>query len=140
MPGKGLSTNDYTTEEKTKLGNLPTNPVQSISMNGGTPQTPTNGNVNINVQAGEQVSVIQPANPDGTFIIRVGSTDYTINLNHNHDGMAKLAKFVASNPPASMANDTIYVQVDNIATPNETESIWWCGMEFVGGGRDTTPR
>ena len=47
--GKGLSTNDYTTEEKTKLAGLPTNPVQSISVNGGTPQTPTNGNVNIEV-------------------------------------------------------------------------------------------
>ena len=45
--GKGLSTNDYTTEDKTKLSGLPTNPVQSISVNGGTPQTPTNGNVNV---------------------------------------------------------------------------------------------
>lgn len=53
--GKGLSTNDYTTAEKTKLGSLPTNPVQTISVNGGTPQSPVNGNVNISVEgaAGE---------------------------------------------------------------------------------------
>ena len=47
VAGKGLSTNDYTTEDKTKLGNLPTNPVQSISVNGQTQQKDTNGNVNV---------------------------------------------------------------------------------------------
>lgn len=60
--GKGLSTNDYTTEDKTKLGNLPTADhlaqqlggkandnavIKSISVNGGIPQTPNNGNVNV---------------------------------------------------------------------------------------------
>jgi len=40
--------------EHTKLQNLPSNPVQSISVNGGAAQTPQNGNVNIQVQAGAQ--------------------------------------------------------------------------------------
>lgn len=53
--GKGLSTNDYTTADKRKLGSLPTNPVQTISVNGGTPSSPVNGNVDISVEgaAGE---------------------------------------------------------------------------------------
>lgn len=54
VSGKGLSTNDYTTEDKTKLAGLPTNPVTSISVNGQSPQTPNNGNVNLVVQAGAQ--------------------------------------------------------------------------------------
>lgn len=54
VSGKGLSTNDYTTEDKTKLAGLPTNPVTSISVNGQTAQTPTNGNVNLVIEAGAQ--------------------------------------------------------------------------------------
>jgi len=50
VTGKGLSTNDYTTEDKNKLANLPTNPVQSVTING-TTHTPTNGIVDLgNVQ------------------------------------------------------------------------------------------
>lgn len=47
--GKGLSSNDYTTADKTKLQNLPTNPVTSISVNGQTSQTPQNGNVDLQI-------------------------------------------------------------------------------------------
>ena len=81
-------------------------------------------------------------NQDGTFVIHVGSTDYTINLNHTHEGMAKLEKFVASNPPASMADDTIYALVDDATDPTEIQSLWIAGLEFVGGGgaADDTPK
>jgi hypothetical protein len=54
VTGKGLSTNDYTDAEQTKLAGLPTNPVTSISVNGQTPQTPNNGNVNLVIEAGAQ--------------------------------------------------------------------------------------
>jgi len=46
--------NNYTDAEKTKLTGLPTNPVTSISVNGDTPQTPNNGNVNLVIEAGAQ--------------------------------------------------------------------------------------
>ena len=49
VPGKGLSTNDYTTEDKTKLTELPTNPVQSITVNGTAQSKDASGNVNIEV-------------------------------------------------------------------------------------------
>ena len=49
VPGKGLSTNDYTTEDKTKLANLPSNPVQSVTINGTAQTKDTNGNVNVSV-------------------------------------------------------------------------------------------
>lgn len=136
--GKGLSTNDYTTEDKTKLAGLPTNPVQSISVNGTAQSKDTNGNVNIEVSGGSQVTVT--TNNDGTFTIHAGDNDYTINLNHMHEDMVKLEKFVESNPPASMTDDTIYVQVNNLTTPTEIEALYIFGLEFTGGVPDTTPK
>ena len=68
--GKGLSTNDYTTADKTKLGSLPTNPVQTISVNGGTPSSPVNGNVNISVEGGGSVESVT-----------VSGTKYTPDIN-----------------------------------------------------------
>ena len=68
--GKGLSTEDYTTAEKSKLGALPTKAeldaslaeagkVKTVSVNGGTPAQPdAQGNVNIEVGGG---SSIEPA-------------------------------------------------------------------------------
>lgn len=62
VSGKGLSTNDYTTDEKSKLGNLPTadqltqqmnskanstEVIKSISVNGTAQQKDANGNVNV---------------------------------------------------------------------------------------------
>lgn len=52
VTGKGLSTNDYTTEEKNKLGNIAAgaqvNVIEAITVNN-TAVTPTNKTVNINV-------------------------------------------------------------------------------------------
>ena len=52
--GKGLSTNDYTTAEKTKLGGIATgaqvNTLESISVNG-TSQTITNKNIDLTIPA-----------------------------------------------------------------------------------------
>lgn len=78
---------------------------------------------------------------DGTVDINVKDDTYTINLNHTHEGMAKLEKFVESNPPASMTDDKIYVQVDDITTPTTIESLWLFGLQFAGGGSidDGTP-
>lgn len=51
--GKGLSSNDYTTAEKTKLAGIAEGAtanmgtVQTVSVNGGTPVQPVNGNVNL---------------------------------------------------------------------------------------------
>ena len=66
VTGYGLSKNDYTDAEKTKLADLPTNPVTSISVNGGAAQTPSNGNVNLVVETGGETVVI---NSDGANIV-----------------------------------------------------------------------
>lgn len=73
-------------------------------------------------------------NQDGTFVIHVGETDYTINLNHTHEGMAKLVKCTEATLPQTLADDTIYVQVDNLTTPTEIEALHIFGLEFTGGG------
>lgn len=81
---------------------------------------------------GGEVSVT--TNQDGTFVIHVGDTDYTINLNHTHENMAKIVKCTEATKPATMDNDTIYVQVDNATTPTEIECLYLFGIEFAGGG------
>lgn len=55
VTGYGLSKNDYTDADKAAVATIPSKAndnvvVKSISVNGQTPQTPTQGNVNINVQ------------------------------------------------------------------------------------------
>ena len=141
-----------TQSEKDKLDNLPTadqlttqlgekansnEVVKSITVNGQAAPKDQNGNVNIEVEGGEQVSVIQPANPDGTFIIRVGSTDYTVNLNHTHEEMVKLEKYTEATMPQTKDDDTIYVQVDDVTTPQAIEALYIFGLEFTGGVPDT---
>jgi len=71
-------------------------------------------------------------NQDGTFTIRVGSTDYTINLNHTHPGMAKLVVCEESDLPSTLDNSTIYAITDSGET--EIEKLIIRGMEFTGGG------
>ena len=66
--GKGLSTNDYTTEEKTKLSGIESgaevNIIESISING-TPQPITNKNIDIIVSgSGGSYSTITPSDID----------------------------------------------------------------------------
>lgn len=71
-------------------------------------------------------------NQDGTFTIHVGETDYTINLSHTHQNMAKLE--IVDEEPSDPALDTIYALVDNAEQPGEIQSLWIAGLEFVGGG------
>ena len=73
-----------------------------------------------------------PATPDGTFTLNVGSNEYSINLNHTHENMAKLE--IVDEEPSNPALDTIYAQVDDADTPTEIQSLWIAGLEFVGGG------
>lgn len=149
--GKGLSTNDYTTEDKAKLGNLPTADqltqqlggkandnavVKSISVNGTAQTKDGNGNVNIEVEGGglskEDISV--ETQGDGTVDINVAGETYTINLNHTHENMAKLVVCEESDLPSTLDMGTIYAQVDDAETPTEIQSLWIAGLEFVGGG------
>ena len=69
VSGKGLSTNDYTTEEKTKLGNIESgaevNVIETITVNG-TAQTVTNKTVNIPVPSTENLA---PTNHASTTTI-----------------------------------------------------------------------
>lgn len=81
---------------------------------------------------GGEVSVT--TNEDGTFVIHVGDTDYTINLNHTHENMAKIVKCTEATLPQTLDNDTIYVQVDNATTPTDIECLYLFGLEFTGGG------
>ena len=71
-------------------------------------------------------------NQDGTFVIHVGETDYTINLNHTHEGMAKLVVDTAANLPdaSEMESDTIYGELDD----GEIATIYLGGYPFYGGG------
>ena len=71
---------------------------------------------------------------DGTVDINIKDDTYTINLNHTHEGMAKLVKCTEATLPQTMADDTIYVQVDNLTTPSEIEALHIFGLEFTGGG------
>ena len=71
---------------------------------------------------------------DGTVDVDVKNDTYTINLNHTHEGMVKLVKCTEATLPQTMADDTIYVQVDNLTTPSEIEALHIFGLEFTGGG------
>lgn len=72
--GKGLSTNDFTNEEKTKLesisSNAEENVIESISVNG-TPQTITEKNVDLKVQALSLLDVY----PIGSIYMSVANTN-----------------------------------------------------------------
>lgn len=141
--GYGLSKNDYTDNDKTKLDNLPTADqlttqlgnkansseiIKGISVNGQTQSKDQNGNVNIEVQGGSEVTVTQPDPADGTFTINAGDNHYTIDLKHTHENMAKLQ--IVDEEPSDPELDTIYAVVED----DEIKSLWIAGLEFVGGG------
>lgn len=69
-------------------------------------------------------------NQDGTFVIHVGSTDYTINLNHTHEGMAKLVVCEESDLPSTLDEDTIY----GVEEDGEIAMLYVGGVPFYGGG------
>lgn len=71
---------------------------------------------------------------DGTVDIKVKDDIYTINLNHTHEGMAKLVVCEESDLPSTLDMDTIYAQVDNASSPTAIEKLWIAGVEFAGGG------
>jgi len=134
--GKSLMTD----AERTKLQNLPSDPVSSITVNGQAQQKDQNGNVNIEVQGGglskEDISV--ETQGDGTVDVNVKDDTYTINLNHTHENMAKLE--IVDEEPSNPALDTIYALVNDASDPTEIQSLWIAGLEFVGGGGDPEPR
>ena len=71
---------------------------------------------------------------DGTFTIHAGGNDYTVNLNHTHENMAKLIVCEESDLPSTLAKDTIYAQVNDADNPTEIEVLYIAGIEFAGGG------
>lgn len=79
---------------------------------------------------------------DGTVDVDVKNDNYTINLNHTHENMAKLIVCEESDLPSTLDPATIYAQVDDADTPTEIQSLWIAGLEFVGGGGvpDDEPR
>lgn len=197
-PGMGLSSNDYTTNEKNKLAGLSNYDDTSLqaavaslraaleALVGGAdvqgaidtfnevvafltgisssdtlaaklatlvPQArtinnkPLTGNITIGINdidglaaaiaaAGSGV-VSVTTNQDGTFVIHVGSTDYTINLNHTHENMAKLIVCEESDLPSTLDNSTIYAVVDDETEPMMIEKLVIRGLEFTGGVPDT---
>ena len=73
---------------------------------------------------------------DGTFTIHVGSSSYTVNLNHTHENMAKLIVCEESDLPSALDPATIYAITDSGET--EIEKLIIRGMEFAGGGGSST--
>lgn len=69
---------------------------------------------------------------DGTVDVDVKNDTYTINLNHTHEGMAKLVVDTAANLPdaSEMESDTIYGELDD----GEIATIYLGGYPFYGGG------
>ena len=91
VTGKGLSTNDYTDADKAAVGTIGSKAndnvvVKSISVNGQNPQTPTEGNVNINVQGVKGDDGITPhIGQNGHWWL--GTTDTGVNATGN-DGQS----------------------------------------------------
>jgi hypothetical protein len=48
--------------------------------------------------------------------------------------MAKIVKCTETTLPQTLADDTIYVQVDSANPPTEIEKLYLFGLEFTGGG------
>lgn len=71
-------------------------------------------------------------NEDGTFVIHVGSTDYTVNLNHTHLDMMKLVVGAAADLPNTedMDESTIYGALED----GEISTLYIGGYPFYGGG------
>lgn len=94
----------------------------------------TKSEVDTKVAEAGSGAVSVTTNQDGTFVIHVGSTNYTVNLNHTHENMAKLVVCEESDLPSTLDMGTIYAQVDNASSPTAIEKLWIAGLEFAGGG------
>ena len=114
--GKGLSTNDFTDALLAKLNSL---------------DPYTKAQVDALIAAASSGTVSVTTNEDGTFTIHVGSTDYTINLNHTHENMAKVIVVDDEDElPEPLAADTIY----GVSDGEEISVVYIGGLPFYGGG------
>ena len=92
VTGKGLSTNDYTDAEKTKLAGIAAgaqvNVISGIKAHGASSNLPvTNGVVELpESEAGglTEADIDVSSNQDGAVVFTFGESSYTINLNHTH--------------------------------------------------------
>lgn len=142
VTGYGLSKNDYSDADKTKLAGIAAgaqvNVINGIKANGASTTLPVDQNGVVELppaSAGglteEDISV--SSNQDGTVDINVGEDTYTINLNHTHEDMAKLFLCEESGLPSTLDNSTIYAIVDNATFPTEITKLVIHGLEFAGG-------
>ena len=67
---------------------------------------------------------------DGTVDVDVKNDTYTINLNHTHEGMAKLVVCDESDLPSTLDEDTIY----GVNEDGEIAMLYVGGIPFYGGG------
>ena len=83
----------------------------------------------------DKVSVT--TNQNGTFTLHVDETEYTINLNHTHEGMAKVVVDTDANlpDPSEMDEDTVYGVLDNGALV----ALYVGGYPFYAGSGGGTP-
>lgn len=122
VSGKGLSTNDYTTEEKTKLGGIATgaqvNTLESISVNG-TSQTITNKNIDLTIPA----SIVFNTTYDPTNNKAATMTDITDAIS----GITGIEFRVVQSLPATGQNGVIYLILQSPAGSGQDiydEYIW----------------
>lgn len=127
VTGKGLSTNDYTTAEKSKLAGIAAGAEVNVNadwnassgdaaiLNKPTLSTvATSGSYNdlTGKPTIKDVWVTTPSTVDGTFTIHVGEDEYTINLNHDHTQYLKYqlcADEAAYNAIANKDSGTLYL-------------------------------
>lgn len=97
----------------------------------------TKTEVDTKVAEASSGAVSVTTNQDGTFVIHVGETDYTINLNHTHEGMAKVVVDTDANlpDPGEMDEDTVYGVLDNGALV----ALYVGGYPFYAGSGGGTP-
>ena len=129
VTGKGLSSNDYTTEEKTKLANMESgaevNDIDTISVNG-TTQTITNKNVNITVPTAVSSltndSGYQNATQVQTAIDNAVSGITGISFNFDYD--------LVSDLPAVGTLGTIYFIPDSNSFVETTDTSFVSGKKY----------
>lgn len=116
VDGKGLSTNDYTTAEKTKLSNIEAgaevNTIESISLNN-TPITPdANKNVNIAIDFAT-LGKVQGATVPGAVS---GTEDITLNTTTHKLEFARIAKTGNVNDLIQTSGDVLILQCGTSST------------------------
>lgn len=107
--GKGLSTNDYTTAEKTKLASIdPSTYATKTELND--KQDTINDLASIRINSGKGVADVS-SNEDGAVVYTLANGDtYTIDLNHEHP------QYVESDDLADVATSGSYNDLTNKPT------------------------